>query len=142
MSPTEIRLVKETDMDQVIELCSLHAKFENAEYDNRGKAINLSRAIFKETPSLFCLVAERNNSIVGYATMTKEFSTWDADYYLHMDCLFILEESRGLGLGTLFIEAIKEFAIDNFCTHIQWQTPIDNYNAIGFYTSLGGFEQR
>jgi L-amino acid N-acyltransferase YncA len=63
----EIRSVKETDIDQVIELCELHARFENAEYDNTGKAIKLGRALFRESPSLYCLVAEQNKKIVGYA---------------------------------------------------------------------------
>jgi len=136
-----IRSVKEQDIVQLIDLCALHAKYEDAEYSKKGKALKLGDALFKENPFIFCFVAELNNEIVGYTTITKEFSTWDADYFLHMDCLYILERSRGLGLGSLFVEAIKQFSIDASCTHIQWQTPIDNSSAIGFYTNLGAISK-
>jgi ribosomal protein S18 acetylase RimI-like enzyme len=132
-----IRPVQDKDIDNVVELCALHAAYEESEYDRAGKASKLRHAIFTSNPSLFCFVAEQDGNIVGYSTATKEFSTWDAEYFLHMDCLYLLESTRGAGLGSLLIKKLKEFAVLHSCTHIQWQTPVDNVSGIKFYEKQG-----
>jgi GNAT superfamily N-acetyltransferase len=141
MSDVIIRAAKQEDIDSIVHLCELHAHFEGAEYDSEGKHQKLSKLLFQEVPQLHCLVAERvaekNNELLGYATATKELSTWDADFFLHMDCLYILEKSRGEKLGYKFISEIKNLAKELKCTHVQWQTPISNTGAIGFYKKCG-----
>jgi GNAT superfamily N-acetyltransferase len=132
-----IRKVEPQDIDQLVDLCSLHAEFEGSTYDKTGKAKKLKLAFFSNPLSAHCLVAEKDREILGYTTATKEFSTWDADYYFHMDCLYILEKARGEGLGSKFIKSLKKLARDNKCTHIQWQTPLNNEKAITFYHKHG-----
>ena len=61
----------------------------------------------------------REDKLLGFATSRPEFSTWDAAYYLHLDCLYL---RRGRG-------------------RIQWQTPIFNTNAIALYRRLGATEK-
>lgn len=128
-----IRAVELNDMPAVIELCALHATYEGARFSKHGKQQKLATAFLHEPQSAYCLVAEIDHQIVGYATATKEFSTWDADYYLHMDCLYIKEQHRGGGLGRRFIEKIKDLATSLGCAQVQWQTPSDNSQAIAFY---------
>ncbi|MEP5913610.1 MAG: GNAT family N-acetyltransferase, partial [Flavobacteriaceae bacterium] len=67
----------------------------------------------------------------------KQFSTWDSDFYIYMDCLFMTEESRGFGIGEKLINKIKLEGVKNQCTHIQWQTPDFNKRAIKFYNRIG-----
>lgn len=133
MNDPLIRKVGPEDIEGVIELCALHAEFEGGEYNKRGKADKLSEACFQFPPLVHCLVAVQDGRLVGYATATKEFSTWDADFFLHMDCLYVCEEARGGGLGSGFIVELKKLAIAESCTHIQWQTPVNNKKAISFY---------
>jgi len=137
MSNINIRKAKQSDIKSVIELCALHADFENAEYDRTGKEEKLIKFLFQNKPVLNCLVAEKNDKLLGYATATKEFSTWDADFFLHMDCLYISEQARGEKLGYKFISKIKELATELGCSHVQWQTPTDNLGAISFYKKCG-----
>ena len=141
-SGIKIRSVLPENLEQVIELCKLHSEYEGQAYDRQGKLENLSSALFKVEPALWCFVADDCGVIQGYTTATKEFSTWDASYYLHMDCLFLLESTRGLGLGSLFITALTELAITESCNQIQWQTPVDNFGAIKFYTKCGATNKR
>jgi len=68
----------------------------------------------------------------------KQFSTWDSDYYLHMDCLFLIKEARGFGLGEILLNRLKEEANLVNCKIIQWQTPSFNSRAIKFYDRIGG----
>jgi len=137
VASTNVRPVQNEEIDTIVELCAMHAAYEKSEYDRAGKASRLRHAIFKPSPSLFCFVAEQDGNIVGYSTATKEFSTWDAEYYLHMDCLYLLESTRRAGLGSLLLKTLKEFAALHSCTHIQWQTPVDNISGIRFYEKQG-----
>ena len=67
----------------------------------------------------------------------SQFSTWDAAFYMYLDCLFLGENIRGNGIGKKLIERIKVEAKKNNCNTIQWQTPQSNVQAIRFYRSIG-----
>ena len=61
----------------------------------------------------------------------------DADFYIYMDCLFLTEKSRSLGLGEKLINRIKQECKRLQCNHIQWQTPDFNTRAMKFYNRIG-----
>ncbi len=103
----------------------------------KNKAERLSKHLFSDEPGVFCLVVENKNEIIGYATYMKQFSTWDSDFYIYMDCLFLTEVSRGLGLGEKLVNRIKQEANKLNCNHIQWQTPDFNSRAMKFYKRIG-----
>ena len=94
-----VRLARLSDIDEVVKLCSEHARFEKANFSPEGKAERLSSAIFTAVPRLWCFVAESRGSIVGYATCTKDFSTWGAADFLHMDCLYLDPAHRNAGIA-------------------------------------------
>lgn len=137
----EIRFAEKKDIPQVIDLCKQHANYENVEYDRKNKEELLFNVIFGEFPVLKCLVVAKENTIIGYATYMKQFSTWDADFYIYLDCLFFTEETRGKGLGTTLMEKIREYAKTENCSVIQWQTPDFNKKAIRFYQKIGGLSK-
>ncbi|MEO1715245.1 MAG: GNAT family N-acetyltransferase, partial [Bacteroidota bacterium] len=66
------------------------------------------------------------------------FSTWDAEYYVYLDCLYLEPQTRGQGIGTQIMEEVKAFARAEDCSVIQWQTPDFNEKAIRFYQKIGG----
>ena len=67
----------------------------------------------------------------------KQFSTWDAQYYVYMDCLFMQEAARGFGIGEKLVNKMKEESRKSGCDLIQWQTPEFNERAIKFYKRIG-----
>lgn len=132
-----IRQAKPTDISEIIQLCAEHAEYEKASFSSEGKAQKLAQFFFDKNPKAYCLIAESENQIVGYATYSFEFSTWDAELYTHMDCLFLRDFARGFGIGEALVEQIKTAAKENNCTIIQWQTPQFNERAIKFYYRIG-----
>ena len=132
-----IRPALPIDINAIIELCVQHAQYERAEYHSENKAEKLSKMFFSEIPQLYCLVVEINQEIVGYATFSKECSTWDAAFYIHLDCLFLKELCRGFGIGEELINYVVAFAKQINAHHIEWQTPVFNYGAIKFYNRIG-----
>jgi GNAT superfamily N-acetyltransferase len=132
-----IRNCKIADLPQLVVLCQKHAEFEQAEFSMEGKEEGLKKALFGQNPKLFCLVVASKETIVGYASYTFDFSTWDAATFLYMDCLFLEEKARSFGIGEVLIEKLKEIAIKNNCVNMQWQTPEFNTRAIKFYNRIG-----
>ncbi|MEU4270300.1 GNAT family N-acetyltransferase [Streptomyces sp. NPDC026092] len=141
-----IRHARREDLDRVAELAAEHAAYEKATPPAPGLARRLEPLIFgtsdapgrPDHPRLRCLVAELpDGRLVGYATCAPELSTWDGAEYLHMDCLYLAATERGLGLGPLFMAALREEARSLGLTEIQWQTPTWNEGAIRFYDRLG-----
>ena len=137
MKKLTIRLAQKEDVKRLVELCGLHAAYEKAEYKPQDKEQKLSTYLFDEPASLYCLVAIVEEQIVGYATYMKQFSTWDADFYIYMDCLFLTEASRSLGIGEKLVDKIKEEGRKMGCNLIQWQTPDFNKRAMKFYHRIG-----
>ncbi len=134
----DIRFAEKKDLSQIIELCNEHAEYEQTVYEHRNKAELLFEFIFGQNPSLKCLVVTQENLIIGYATFMKQFSTWDADFYIYLDCLYLKANARGVGIGSSLMEKVKEYAKAENCNMIQWQTPIFNKKAIDFYRKIGG----
>ena len=131
-----IRLVKKADIQQLVALCKEHAAYEKVVYTSLHKDELLLKHLFPLNDTIRCIVVEQNGKLLGYATILKQFSTWDTSSYLYMDCLYLKEEARGKGLGRMLIEEIKKYALKTKC-NLQWQTPKFNGNAIEFYEALG-----
>lgn len=137
-----IRRVEERDIDSLIELCVLHAEYEKADFDPRGKKERLFMHLFKVESGLQCIVVEDRGRLLGFATFIKQFSTWDADYYLYLDCIYLREEIRGQGVGTRMMHLVKSYGERENCFQVQWQTPDFNDKAITFYKKLGGVSKK
>ncbi|EWH09665.1 N-acetyltransferase GCN5 [Cellulophaga geojensis KL-A] len=133
----EIRFAEQKDLPQIIDLCKEHAEYEQADYERKNKSELLYKFLFGHNPCLKCLVVEQENLIVGYATFMKQFSTWETEFYIYLDCLFLKENTRGNGVGRLLMEKIKSYAKNQKCSIIQWQTPDFNKKAIDFYRKIG-----
>ena len=132
-----IRTARPEDIEIILELCEEHANYERAVYSREDKKEKLATALFSPSPKLYCLLAEVEGKVVGYATYMIQYSTWDATEYIYMDCLYLKKESRGHGLGEKLIDKIKEEAFKHNCDLIQWQTPDFNLRAIKFYKRIG-----
>lgn len=137
-----IRSVESRDLEELVDLCSLHAEYERADYDPTNKAELLEKYLFGERPILHCLVVEaQGGGLLGYATYIEQFATWEAAYYLYLDCLYIREGQRSKGLGAQLMDQIKSEAQRLGCTHIQWHTPDFNKRAIQFYKRIGAYHK-
>jgi GNAT superfamily N-acetyltransferase len=137
-----IRFAKVDDVPRILELCSLHAKFEGASIEVAGKHCALENALFslvssRSEPLLYCWVVDLNQRLVGYATATVDFSTWQCKQYLHLDCIFIEQTERGSGIGKALMDTISDFTKVKGFDQVQWQTPQSNKKAVVFYEKLG-----
>ena len=133
-----IRDCTEKDLPALVDLCGKHSEYEQADYDPTGKEKLLKNAMFSNVPKLFCSVIEANSKLQGYFSYTLDYSTWDAQMFLYLDCLYLEPEFRGQRIGEIVFEKLRGIAAQNNCMNIQWQTPVFNEGAIKFYNRIGG----
>jgi GNAT superfamily N-acetyltransferase len=139
VSAGRVRPAERSDLPRVAELAAQHARYERAEPPVPDLAERLAVLLFEAPePRLGCLVAELpEGEVVGYATCSPALSTWEGLQYLHMDCLFLAPDHRGLGLGALLMDAVVDRARRLGLAEVQWQTPVWNEGAIRFYARRG-----
>jgi GNAT superfamily N-acetyltransferase len=136
-STASIRKAAIGDLPELIELFAAHATFERSNFSAIGLHKRLSTTLFGDAPRAFVFVAELELKLAGYASCSREFSTWAGAEFLHMDCLFVGETFRGKGLGRKLVDVIFGEAKRQNISEVQWQTPDWNGCAIKFYRSLG-----
>ena len=136
---TRVRNARPEDVAELVVLMAEHAAYERARPPASGLGDRLRRLLFEvDRPRLRCFVAEDPaGCVIGYATCTPELSTWDGLEYLHLDCLFLREGQRGLGLGRLLLDVVRAEAVVSGLAEVQWHTPVWNVDAIRFYDRTG-----
>jgi len=132
-----IQLATDKDKASLLLMMKEHATFEGhhlelSKNQQHCKIENLPITLF---------VVYSNNKLVGYMSVIKQFSTWDMDWYLYLDCLYLTKETRGKGVGVSLMNKLKAFAKEKMIKTIQWQTPKDNLLAIEFYLNLGAIKK-
>ena len=133
----EIRPLQAGDLARLVALCAEHAAYERADYSPTGKRQALATSFFGPSPRAHCLVAATRQDLVGYTTWSREFSTWGACEYLHMDCLFVRPAWRGQGLGARMLSTLATVAAREGLAHLEWQSPSWNEGALRFYRRAG-----
>jgi GNAT superfamily N-acetyltransferase len=120
----------------LLPLIETHALFERATATCTEET--LKAALAEPSAGLLAWLAlDERGGPIGYATATREFSTWSGKPFLHLDCLYLTETARGAGVGSLLFDAVKLFATRQGLDELQWQTPDWNVAAERFYLKHG-----
>jgi ribosomal protein S18 acetylase RimI-like enzyme len=124
----------------VRELAVAHARYERTDAvvppDWAVRAAGLVAA-----GRLDLLVARTGGVPVGYASVTTDVETWTAAPYAHLNCLFVADGCRDLGVGRLLVSAVIALVRARGIGTLQWQTPAWNTGAVRFYRRLGAEPQ-
>lgn len=131
-----IRKALASDVPDLVILCKEHAAYEAYAWTAQHQEVKLSSALKAEL--LHCFVVEHYGELAGYATWMKHFSTWEADHFIYLDCLYLKPVARNRGIGEKLMELIREEARKAGCSWLEWQTPVSNCRAISFYKRIGG----
>ncbi|WP_136444100.1 GNAT family N-acetyltransferase [Pacificoceanicola onchidii] len=136
-----IRAAKPSDMAQLVKLIEAHAAYEGFPFQHGfPNRAGLERLAFGHSTRLLIWVAEQDDQLIGYMSATVDYSTWNAAAFLYLDCLYLTEAARGLGLGKQMMETLDLFAAERGIPAIEWQTPPDNALGLGFYRHIGARE--
>ena len=133
-----IRRCIPSDLEKLMMLIEKHAEFERAAFTSEGKQERLRLALFGDDSPLNCLVAEAEGQVIGYATYTFDYSTWNAAWFIYLDCLYLEDNYRSYGIGQALMDKVRNAGEARGCVNMQWQTPDFNERAIKFYKRIGG----
>ncbi|GJF33956.1 N-acetyltransferase [Kitasatospora sp. NE20-6] len=133
----QVQPIEPSQLDALLALCREHAVYEGADFHENGQVERWRSAFFAERASLYGWVATDGGVPCGFMTVTTDFATWSAERFVYMDCLYLQEPYRRMGLGRVFLDRLREFAVTQQCGWAEWQTPPDNELGVGFYRRMG-----
>lgn len=125
--------IQESDFAKLVELFKEFAIYEKVpeRMTNTLDQMNLEKDMINGF-----VAKNESDEIIGYVIVFFAYYTW-VGKSLYMDDLYVREEYRGKGVGTLLINKVKEYAIEKKCNKLRWQVADWNDLAIGFYKSIG-----
>jgi ribosomal protein S18 acetylase RimI-like enzyme len=126
-----LRKARPNDVERLLPL--IH---EHAEYERAAATINetqLTDILEMDDAPTDIIVAEANDMLVGFAAITIDFSLWRAHPWGHLDCLFVNDSYRGLGIGQQLLQHAASLATQKGADQLEWQTPEWNSAAVSFY---------
>jgi len=130
------RLATKKDMPRVLELIKELAIFEKEPHAVEVTLQDLETDGFGETQKFTCFIVEINSKIEGIALVYPRYSTWKGEV-LHLEDLIVSEAYRGLGLGTILLNEVVQYAKQLGVRRLSWEVLHWNKPAIEFYESKG-----
>ena len=132
---SKIRYMEEKDRAQVLEMMRVF-------YASEAVFTNGSEEIFNtdidnctsDNPYIEGYVFENNNGIQGYAMLAKSFSTEFGKPCIWIEDIYIKEEYRGLGIGSLFFKFIEEKYPHSL---FRLEVVAENERAVNVYKKCG-----
>ncbi|WP_336789631.1 GNAT family N-acetyltransferase [Gordonia malaquae] len=82
------------------------------------------------------LVAESNETVVGFAHHRRYSSPYTATTGIFLDDLFTVPAARGQGVGRALINRLTDMAASEGRAAVQWVTAEDNLQAQALYGTL------
>ena len=130
---TTIRKATEADFPAILKMIKELATFEKAP----EKVTNSVEQMKNEKDLFGCFVAENEeNRIIGFALYFFAYYTW-VGKSLYLDDIYIKEEFRGNGIGSVLLKKIFEVAKNENCKRLRWQVLDWNTPAIELYKKIG-----
>lgn len=132
---SNIRQIEEKDRQQILEMMRVFYASE-AVFSNGSEEIfntDITNCI-SENPYIEGYVFENGDSIQGYAMLAKSFSTEFGKPCVWIEDIYIKDEYRGLGIGSLFFRFIEE----NYPHSLfRLEVEAENERAIHVYKKCG-----
>lgn len=130
-----IRRARDGDRIPLLALIREHAEFEQSKATINDA--ELARILEMRQPPVRIFIAAVAGEAFAYAALTTDYSLWRGCNWAHLDCLFVKQEARGLGIGAKLLHHIKSVSRRNALNRLEWQTPDWNQKAIAFYHREG-----
>ena len=97
----------------------------------------LRTMLFGENPFAYVIFAEQLNHTLGFALYGFRFSSFIGQPSLWLDDLYVDEDRRNDGVGTMLMSYLAQVAKRHGCTHLAWNADARNIRGLRFYARLG-----
>ena len=97
----------------------------------------IRQTIFSNNPFAYVLLAECSLGVIGFALYGFRYSSFAGQPSIWLDDLYVEQNMRSQGAGSLLMDKLQQIAHKNNCTHLAWTADARNTRAIKFYRRLG-----
>ncbi|MED5535099.1 MAG: GNAT family N-acetyltransferase [Pseudomonadota bacterium] len=113
------------------------AEYERLTHEVVNNEASLNRFLFGEHRAAEAIIAELNETPVGFALFFHTFSTFLGKPGLYLEDLYVKPNMRGQGFGRRLLRHVARLALERGCGRLEWSVLDWNKPAIGFYEKLG-----
>lgn len=137
--PTELEVapIHAEEFEGLLPLIAAYQRFYEAEAIDEARNRSFFRRFLTPSDDGLLLGARAEGRLVGYACLYWHFSSLEACGSVLMNDLYVVEDSRGQGVGRALIEATAEVARERGVPFVEWSTAPDNHTAQRLYDSTG-----
>lgn len=132
-----IRDARPGDENLVLTLIRELAVYEKMIDEVVATGPDIGRALFSDSPSAYCLIAEWDGDVCGFALYFHNFSTFMGRSGLYLEDLYVRDSHRGKGIGKALLARLAAIAVEKGCPRFEWSVLDWNAPSIAFYESLG-----
>jgi GNAT superfamily N-acetyltransferase len=97
----------------------------------------VQKTLFGTIPFSYVLFTESSGFEVGFALYGFRYSSFVGQPSIWLDDLYVDEERRSQGVGTVLMNQLAQIAKENNCTHLAWNADARNTRGLSFYHRLG-----
>ncbi len=133
----KIRKASVADAETILGLIKELAVYEKLEAQVTCDQELLKANLFGDNHKAYCLIAEYNKQIAGFALYFYNFSTFLGKPGLYLEDLFVKPEFRSKGVGKALMQELAQIAIGEKLGRIEWWVLDWNTPSIEFYKKLG-----
>ena len=125
------------DAAEIVALVRELALYEKDPYAAVLTEADILRDGFGAQPYFYCVMAEWDGKIAGFALYFFQYSTWEGRPALYLEDLFVREAYRKRGIGAALFQRLAQIALEKHCTRFQWECLDWNQPALDFYEASG-----
>ena len=133
----QIRMAAEPDVPLILAFIKELAEYEKLAHTVVTTEAGLRETLFGARPYAEVLIAEADETPVGFALFFHNYSTFLARPGIYLEDLFVRPEARGRGYGRQMLARLARIARERNCGRLEWSVLDWNEDAIRFYRSLG-----
>lgn len=136
-APVRVEPVTEAQLGTLLPLIAAYQRFYGVdEIDEERNRAFFARFLAPSEDGML-LGAWRGDELVGYACLYWHFTSLVPAETVLMNDLYVVESSRGEGVGRALIEASAAAGRERGAHHMEWATEPDNEAAQRLYDSTG-----
>jgi ribosomal protein S18 acetylase RimI-like enzyme len=139
-----IRKATISDLEAILALNKKLFEYEagiTEEFNQEWTYSEAGKAFFKErleNENAFALIAQEDNKIAGYMLVfIRNTAFRKRNPLAEIEHIFIEEEMREKGVGTMLMEETKKILRDKKVPRLKVQSLSSNINAVNFYKDMG-----
>ena len=131
-----IRPATREDCPTILAFIKQLAEYEKLAHEVVATEEKLQASLFRERPNAEVIIAEYQNSPVGFALFFTNYSTFLAKSGIYLEDLFVQSDNRGRGFGKKLLAHLAKIAVERDCGRLEWSVLDWNQPAKDFYQSL------